>query len=241
MTLVEIYAQSGETEKLARAMELSREAVSLGRQWLVQEPSQEAENLLAQSYGTSSNLNHNLGTHENLIRALRFCRMASRIFQRLLASGYEGDCRANLACTFFNMGAILCDMGGQRNLRKAKLWLEKGLKLDEELRQRSRTWRREDNYAATNLKLGDVCRELGGGEKLEEAAECYRRAVRLGNLDACFSLGCMYEEGLGVDSDKKKALRYLNKAAAGGHMDATRHLKSMAADGLCCAKEINPL
>lgn len=225
MTLVEIYAQSDETEKLARAMELGRDAVSFGRQWLMHEPSQEAENILAQSYGTLANLHHHLGGRENLRKAIRFCRKAFRIFQRLLASGYEGDCRANLACAFFNMGAILCDLGGRRNLGKAKLWLEMGLKLDEELRQRSRSWRREDDYAATNVKLGDVCRELGGAENLAEATECYRRAARLGDLDACFSLGCMYEEGLGVDSDKRKALRYFRKAAAGGHRDAIQHLK----------------
>ena len=55
----------------------------------------------------------------------------------------------------------------------------------------------------------------------EEAAECFRRAVDIGQLRmAYFSLGQMYHEGRGVEQSDKEALYYLSNAMIRGAMIA---------------------
>ena len=223
MTLSETYINTGSSDGLVRAKDLCSHAVSVGREWLKYEQSLEAENILAQSYGVLANVCRAMG---DLSAALRFCRMAACIFQRLFDSGFEDDCHLNLTCDFFNMGVILYDKGGRSNLGKAKLCLEKCLQMDENLRKKRRSWRREHDFIKTNVWLGKICRALGGSENCTKAVQYYRRAARLGNCDALFSLGCLYEEGLGVKPDKNKALHYFTVAASGGLVDAVRKLKS---------------
>lgn len=226
MTLSETYMNKGSSDGLARAKDLSSRAISVGRQWIESEPSLEAENILAQCHGVLANVYRAIGGDEDLFRALDSCRIALRIFKRLVVSGFEDDCRPNLACAFFNMGVILHDMGGRNNLRKARLCLEKSLQMDEELWKKNRSWRRESDFAETNVWLGKICLALGGAENHGQAVQYYRRAARLGNSDAQFSLGCIYEEGLGVKPDKKKTLYFFRKAALGGQKEAVRRLKS---------------
>ena len=222
MTLSEAYINAG---KFDRARELCLCAISIGKEWKKHESSLEAENVLAQNYGVLANVYHAMGGKKNLGVALHFCRMARSVFQRLLESGYEGDCRSNLSCAVFNMGFILCDMGGRKNLERAKGYLEKVFVHDKDLRKRCRSWRREYDFAETNVFLGNVCRALGDPENCVKAAQYYRQAAYLGNSDACFYLGCMHEEGCGVKRSKSKALHYFRVAATNGQKGAVQHLK----------------
>ncbi len=227
MTLSETYMNTGSPDGLARAKDLSSRAISVGRQWLENEPSLEAGNILAQCHGVLANVYRAIGGEENLSRALDSCRSALRIFQQLVDSGFEDDCRLNLTCAFFNMGIILYDMGGCGNLKKARSCLEKSLLMDEELWKKNRSWRRVSDFIETNVWLGKICLALGGAENYAKAVQYYRRAARLGDCDALYSLGCIYEEGLGVKPDQKKALHFFRKAAVGGQKDAVRRLKCL--------------
>ena len=58
-----------------------------------------------------------------------------------------------------------------------------------------------------------LCRQ---GE-YERAVEYFTKAAELGDLDAHYYLGIMYEDGQGVEKDEKKALYYGEQAAIGGH------------------------
>jgi hypothetical protein len=50
----------------------------------------------------------------------------------------------------------------------------------------------------------------------KKAAKIWKRAVELGNVDAMRYLGEMYDEGLGVKLDKKKAMKLFRAAADRG-------------------------
>ena len=72
-------------------------------------------------------------------------------------------------------------------------------------------------------------REMGGRHFQEEknynaAIEFFRRAAALGDVEAHFSLGYLYDEGKYVELDKGKALYHLEEAAIGGHPDARCYL-----------------
>ena len=53
-----------------------------------------------------------------------------------------------------------------------------------------------------------------------QAAEWYRKAAEQGDADALFRLGILYEEGKGVEQNKKKFLDFLLKAAKKGSREA---------------------
>ncbi|EGB06480.1 hypothetical protein AURANDRAFT_29118, partial [Aureococcus anophagefferens] len=74
--------------------------------------------------------------------------------------------------------------------------------------------------------LGNVYRvgQLGLVKSDKKAAKIYRRAVELGNVDAMTFLGDMYDEGLGVKLDKKKAEELYRTAADRGHAVAQCNL-----------------
>lgn len=49
------------------------------------------------------------------------------------------------------------------------------------------------------------------------AFEFFRRAAKLGDLDAHYHVGSLYKWGEGVEMDEKKALYHVEEAAIGGH------------------------
>ena len=55
-----------------------------------------------------------------------------------------------------------------------------------------------------------------------KANELYLKAGELGCAEAYYNLGCSYSNGLGVETDKKKGIRYFEFAAIGGNVPA-RH------------------
>ena len=78
-------------------------------------------------------------------------------------------------------------------------------------------WKRsaEQDFPAALHKLG-MCalRGLCGVEKNEaEAAAYFKRAAEGGDRESIFTLGMLYDNGLGVEKDPRKALEYLQKAS----------------------------
>ena len=58
----------------------------------------------------------------------------------------------------------------------------------------------------------------------KKAAKIWKRAVELGDVDAMVRLGVLYEKGLGVKLDKKKAERLIRAAADRGNAAAQTSL-----------------
>ena len=58
----------------------------------------------------------------------------------------------------------------------------------------------------------------------ERAFEYYEQAAHLGHPAAQFSLGGMYYQGQGVETDVTKAKEWLTKSAAQGYEKAIRNL-----------------
>jgi TPR repeat protein len=56
------------------------------------------------------------------------------------------------------------------------------------------------------------------------ATEYYKKAAKLGNIEAHYNLSFLYRKGLGVEKDMKKELYHLEEAAIGGHPDAMCNL-----------------
>ena len=54
----------------------------------------------------------------------------------------------------------------------------------------------------------------------EYAITWFERSAALGEPKAIYSLGCIYEDGVGVRIDKNKAVSYFNKAASLGDPSA---------------------
>ena len=53
-----------------------------------------------------------------------------------------------------------------------------------------------------------------------KANELYLKAGELGCAEAYYNLGCSYSNGLGVETDKKKGIRYFKFASIGGNVPA---------------------
>lgn len=52
----------------------------------------------------------------------------------------------------------------------------------------------------------------------------WTKATELGDLQAHYTLSVMYQQGLGIEKDKKKELHHLEQAAIGGHPAARFNL-----------------
>ena len=51
-----------------------------------------------------------------------------------------------------------------------------------------------------------------------------QNAVELGSIEAHYNLGCVHNNGDGLQADKKKAHYHFEKAAMEGHVRARHHL-----------------
>ena len=51
----------------------------------------------------------------------------------------------------------------------------------------------------------------------KNALELYKKAIAMGNIDACYSVGSIYNQGLGVKKDDAQALEWWEKGAQGGN------------------------
>jgi hypothetical protein len=84
----------------------------------------------------------------------------------------------------------------------------------------------ENEVPEAITSLGNAYRhgKLGLVKSYKKAAKIYRRAVELGDVDAMAFLGEMYDVGLGVKLDKKKAERLFRTAADRGVAVAQNNL-----------------
>ncbi|MBR6902145.1 MAG: sel1 repeat family protein, partial [Synergistaceae bacterium] len=55
----------------------------------------------------------------------------------------------------------------------------------------------------------------------------YKKAADNGDAIAQYNIGSLYENGLGVKKNYKKAIEWYEKAAAQGHKDAQARLKEL--------------
>ena len=73
--------------------------------------------------------------------------------------------------------------------------------------------------------------EAFSAEDYGKAMEYLAKAAELGNSDALFAIGCMYDAGLGVEQDTGKAIEYYQKAAGLGNAGAMNNLGVLYEDG----------
>ncbi len=95
--------------------------------------------------------------------------------------------------------------GVDKNYEKAKMWYEKSLDSDTEAK-----------YAAYAMsQIGFLYLEGGYGisQDYEQSLEWYLKAAELGDADAMYIAGVIYEYGYGTDQDYEKALEWYLKAA----------------------------
>ena len=60
----------------------------------------------------------------------------------------------------------------------------------------------------------------------KEAFKCFKISAEIGNIDAMYYLGHLYNDGLGVDKSKELAKKWYQKSADGGKEKAKRILSN---------------
>ena len=76
-------------------------------------------------------------------------------------------------------------------------------------------------YQPAKSKMGCYYYERG---RYKEAVDLLTSAAKYGIPEAQYTLGLMYDKGLGVERDTKEAQKWYKKAAASGHREAKEHL-----------------
>lgn len=105
--------------------------------------------------------------------------------------------------------------GFEQNPQKAAEWYARAVEQGEQdLIQLMNCYVCTNSYDHALISLA-ACYVYGEGVKKDEAkaAELLRIAADMGNLTACFQLGEMYLEGIGVEPNEKAAFTWLKKAA----------------------------
>eukprot|EP00984_Skeletonema_dohrnii_P026617 scaffold15968_cov70-Skeletonema_dohrnii-CCMP3373.AAC.3 len=86
---------------------------------------------------------------------------------------------------------------------------------------KQRMKRVEANDPVAMLEEGNIQYDKGD---YSVAFEYYTKAAELGDVEAHYSLSCMYRDGLGVEKDRGKEIYHLEEAAISGHPDARFNL-----------------
>jgi TPR repeat protein len=92
---------------------------------------------------------------------------------------------------------------------------------DDEEYERRIMKRVDANDPAAMAQMGTICYEQGD---YDGAVKYWEMAAELGDLEAHYGLGVMYEKGEGVEEDEEKAVCHWEVAAIGGHPSARRNL-----------------
>jgi TPR repeat protein len=77
------------------------------------------------------------------------------------------------------------------------------------------------NRWGLNPKIADMAT---AGEQDEDIVEWYRKKAEQGNTEAQFTLGWMYEHGIDIPQDIRKAVEWYRPAAAQGNKSAQNAL-----------------
>ena len=81
-----------------------------------------------------------------------------------------------------------------------------------------------DATAIANLGFHYAHGEMGFPQDINKALELWQKAGGLGHALAYYNIGCIYENGTGVEVDEKKAIHYYELAAMGGDVLARNNL-----------------
>ena len=84
--------------------------------------------------------------------------------------------------------------------------------------------RQKDPAAIHNLAVMYHLGEGGLEPDLDKAAQLNLEAAELGSADAQFAFGVIYAEGIGVERDRREAVRWLREAANQDHPEAQNSL-----------------
>jgi TPR repeat protein len=69
-----------------------------------------------------------------------------------------------------------------------------------------------------------LARHYYGQDDYRNALRCYKQAAESGISAAAYELGCMYDDGKGVDKDEEQAMHWYVEALKGGDPDAANTL-----------------
>ena len=144
-------------------------------------------------------------------------------------SGFYTCCskRVCLGCSFANTKREIIE----GRLQPTCPFCRKALpKTDEEINERLMK-RFEANDPAAMRYMGS---KKNNERDYRTAFEYYSKAAALGIVEAHYRLSMMYDEGEGVEKDKKKWLYHLKEAAIGGHPFARHNLGRMERDNGHC-------
>lgn len=72
--------------------------------------------------------------------------------------------------------------------------------------------------------------EKGIAKDYDAARKWFRKAAKLGNVDAQVNLGIIYYDGLGVNHNKQEALKWLKMAADQGDKQANQFINTILSD-----------
>ncbi len=107
----------------------------------------------------------------------------------------------------------------------------------------------EFDYSPALFNLGaSYVRGYDGQRNYREAAALYGKAALKGNIDAQYSLGLMYSQGIGVEQNLVESFAWLDIAKEHGFAEAAKVrswveellTEDKVSDATSCAKEINP-
>ncbi|MBQ7332729.1 MAG: sel1 repeat family protein [Clostridia bacterium] len=118
-------------------------------------------------------------------------------------------------------------IGVNRDFKLAKATLMKALKLGSEGAKRALSALYDAKKLKLARKLYSRAMRLIYKKKFTEAKLALECAAELDSLKSCYILGCFYEFGLGVESDREKAREYYKSAYVGGFLDRDSKYKKL--------------
>ena len=118
-------------------------------------------------------------------------------------------------------------VGVARNFKLAKETLTKAARLGSDGAKRALTALYEAKKKKLAKKLYSKAMRLIYSKKFSEAMLSLECATSLDSFKSCYLLGCFYEFGLGVESDREKAREYYKIAYDNGFVDKNSKYKKM--------------
>jgi len=126
---------------------------------------------------------------------------------------------SGVACAMGYLGMAYRDglRPAEKDIPKAKLWLERGSKSDD---------------ACSMYGLGEMRYDENTKSGAQEARLLWKRAAQHGHLRACYKYGVFLYAGLGGSTNNVEARRLLEKASVGGLKAAWLHYSRLLSFGL---------
>jgi len=142
---------------------------------------------------------------------------------------YQSCCGKVICCGCVH-APVYDDQGNEVNIKKCAFCRVPTPASDEEAMERmKKRFEVDDAYAV--YRIGCCYREgmHGHPQDHNKALELYHRAAELGYSEAYCNIGYAYNNGQGVEMDKKKAKHYYELAAIGGNVSARYNLGGIKA------------